>query len=218
VIKAVVFDFDGVLADSEPLHLQAYQAVLPAMGIDDLTREEYYRDLLGYNDEDCFRIMARSRGWEAGEAQVVEFAERKGLVFERIIAETDTLYAGAAACVERMAAAFPLGIASGAKKPEILQILRASGLDRCFRFVVASGDTPNSKPAPDPYIRAAERHALPPADCVAIEDSRWGLESARAAGLRTVGITHTYPADQLAMADVVIESLSEFTPELVKSL
>jgi beta-phosphoglucomutase len=218
VIHAVVFDFDGVIADSEPLHLRAYQEVLPAMGIPDLTREEYYRDLLGYNDEDCFRIMARTRGWEAGEAQVAEFAERKGLVFERIIADEAALYAGAADCVERMAAAFPLGIASGAKKPEILQILRSARLDRFFRFVVASGDTPNSKPAPDPYIRAAERHGLPPHECVAIEDSRWGLESARAAGLRTVGITHTYPADQLGPADVVIDSLSEFTPDLVRSL
>jgi beta-phosphoglucomutase len=217
VIEGVVFDFDGVIADSEPLHLRAYQEVLPALGIADLTREEYYRDLLGYNDEDCFRIMARARGWEASESQIVEFAERKGRAFERIIADTTTLYPGAAACVELMAAAFPLGIASGAKKPEILQILRSAGLDRCFQFVVASGDTPNSKPAPDPYIRAAERHGLPPHACVAIEDSRWGLESARTAGLRTVGITHTYPADQLP-ADVVINTLAEFTPELVRSL
>jgi beta-phosphoglucomutase len=218
MIKAVVFDFDGVIADSEPLHLRAYQEVLPALGIADLTREEYYRDLLGYNDEDCFRIMARTRGWEASEAQVVEFAERKGVAFERIIAGEAALYPGAAECVERMAAAFPLGIASGAKKPEIVQILKGAGIDRFFRFVVASGDTPNSKPAPDPYIRAAERHGLPPAECVAIEDSRWGLESARTAGLRTVGITHTYPAEQLGMADVVIDSLSEFSPDLVRSL
>lgn len=218
MVKAVVFDFDGVIADSEPLHLRAYLEVLPAMGIADLTREEYYRDLLGYNDEDCFRLIARNRGWEAAEPLVAEFAERKGEAFERLIADNDTLYPGAAACVELMAAAFPLGIASGAKKHEILQILRSSGLDRHFRFVVASGDTPASKPAPDPYIRAAERHGLAPHECVAIEDSRWGLESARAAGLRTVGITHTYPADELAMADVVIDSLSDFTPDLVRSL
>ncbi len=217
MIKAVVFDFDGVLADSEPLHLRAYQEVLPAMGIV-LTREEYYQELLGYNDEDCFRIMARLRGWEADEAQVAEFVEQKGRVFDGMVRDADTLYPGAAPCVERMAAAFPLGIASGAMKHEILLTLQRARLDHHFRFIVGSGDTPRSKPAPDPYIRAAERHDLPPHECVAIEDSHWGLESARGAGLRTVGITHTYPADQLGMADVVIRSLAEFTPEFVRSL
>jgi HAD superfamily hydrolase (TIGR01549 family) len=187
------------------------------MGIT-LTREEYYRDLLGYNDEDCFRIMARTRGWEANESQVAAFVEEKGRVFDRMIRDADTLYAGAAACVERMAAAFPLGIASGAFKHEIVLTLKRARLDHHFRFVVGSGDTPNSKPAPDPYIRAAERHGLPPHECVAIEDSQWGLESARVAGLRTVGITHTYPASQLRDADIIITSLAEFTPELVRSL
>lgn len=207
-----------MLADSEPLHLRAYQEVLPAMGIADLTREEYYRDLLGYNDEDCFRIMARARGREADESQVAEFVERKGRAFERMIADGGMLFPGAAACVERMAAAFPIGIASGAYAHEIALTLKHARLDRHFRFIVGSGDTPNSKPAPDPYLRAAERHGRPPGECVAIEDSRWGLESARTAGLRTVGITHTYPAAQLGPADVVITSLAEFTPALVRSL
>ncbi len=217
MIRAVVFDFDGVLADSEPLHLRAYQEVLPAMGIT-LTREEYFTELLGYNDEDCFRIMARRRGWEADDSQVAAFVEEKGRVFDRMIRDVDTLYPGAAACVERMAAAFPLGIASGAFEHEIVLTLARAGLDHHFRFIVGSGDTPNSKPAPDPYIRAAERHGLPARECVAIEDSRWGLESAHAAGMRTVGITHTYPADQLRIADVVIKSLAEFTPEFVLSM
>jgi beta-phosphoglucomutase len=217
MIKAVVFDFDGVLADSEPLHFRAYQEALVAFGTT-LTREEYYEQLLGYNDEDCFRIMARTRGWEANESQVARFVELKGHVFERMILDADTLYPGAAACVERMAAAFPLGIASGAFRHEIVLTLKRAGLDQHFRFVVGSGDTPNSKPAPDPYVRAAELHGVPPRECVAIEDSVWGLESARAAGLRTVGITHTYPAEQLGNPDVVITSLAGFTPDLVRSL
>jgi HAD superfamily hydrolase (TIGR01509 family) len=217
MIKAVVFDFDGVLADSEPLHFRAYQETLVAFGMT-LTSEEYFGQLLGFNDEDCFRIMAGNRGRSADESDVAAFVEQKGRVFARIIQESDPLYPGAAPCVERMAAAFPLGIASGAFRHEIVLILRRAGLDHHFRFVVGSGDTPNSKPAPDPYMRAAELHGLPPAECVAIEDSRWGLESARAAGLRTIGITHTYPADQLGSPEIVVNSLAEFTPELVRSL
>jgi beta-phosphoglucomutase len=103
-------------------------------------------------------------------------------------------------------------------KHEIMAILRNSGLDRHFRFVVAAGDTPRSKPAPDPYRRAADLHGLPAAACVAIEDSRWGIESARAAGLRCVGITNTYPAGELAGAETVIGSLDDFTADLIRRL
>ena len=85
-------------------------------------------------------------------------------------------------------------------------------------FIVAAGDTSSSKPAPDPYRRAAELHGLPPAQCVAIEDSRWGIESAKGAGLRCIGITQTYPAEALPGADAIIDSLDEFTVDLLARL
>jgi beta-phosphoglucomutase len=217
MIKAIVFDFDGVLADSEPLHFRAYQEVLASLGAT-LSREEYYGQLLGYNDEDCFRLIAEGRGWERDESRLAVLVAEKGRVFEQMILDSDTLYAGAAECVERMAAAYPLGIASGAQKHEILLTLKRARLDHHFRFIVGSGDTPRSKPAPDPYIRAAEKHGLPPGECLAIEDSRWGIESARTAGFRTVGITHTYPADQLGGPDAIIKSLVEFNPDLVRAM
>lgn len=217
MIRAVVFDFDGVLSDSEPLHLRAYQQVLFPLGAE-LTREEYYTQLLGYNDEDCFRIVAQLRGWAIGESQIAALVAEKARAFELIIESADMLYPGAVECVRRMAAEFPLGIASGALKGEIVSILRRAGLEQHFRFIVGSGDTPNSKPAPDPYLRAAELHGFAPRECVALEDSRWGLESARLAGLRTVGITHTYSAEQLGAPDRIVHSLDEFTPHLVRSL
>jgi beta-phosphoglucomutase-like phosphatase (HAD superfamily) len=97
-------------------------------------------------------------------------------------------------------------------------ILERAGLLQHFRFIVASGDTPASKPAPDPYARAAALHGLPAAGCVAIEDSRWGIESAKAAGLPCVGITHTYPASELTSADVVIGSLDDFDEFLIRRI
>jgi beta-phosphoglucomutase len=117
-----------------------------------------------------------------------------------------------------MAAAFPLGIASGALRHEIEAVLRGGRMDRHFRFIVASGDTAEGKPAPDPYIRAAELHGYEPEECLAIEDSRWGIESAKAAGLQCVAITHTYSRDQLSMADSIIGSLEELTPALINAL
>jgi len=99
--------------------------------------------------------------------------------------------------------------------------VRADSRPQCESSIAthAAGDTDRTKPAPDPYLRAAELHGVPPAACVAIEDSHWGLESARTAGMRTLAITHTYPRDALTgSADVVIDSLAEVTLELVARL
>jgi beta-phosphoglucomutase len=216
-IQAIVFDFDGVLADSEPLHLRSYQEVLAPLGVT-LTRDEYYADLLGFDDEGVFKRLAEAHGWPMDKRRLAALIEEKGRVFDEIIASGDVLYPASAACVERMAARFPLGIASGALRYEIEAILRAGRLDRHFRFIVASGDTPESKPSPDPYRRAAELHGVPPASCVAVEDSRWGVESAKAAGLLCIAITNTYPREQLMMADRVVDSLDDVTPEFVLSL
>jgi beta-phosphoglucomutase len=217
MIQAIVFDFDGVLADSEPLHLAAYQEVLSALGVP-LTREEYYADYLGYDDAGVFAALAEAQGWEMNESKLGALIAEKGRVFDAIIETTDVLYPGAVDCIERLAGEYSIGIASGALRPEIEAILRRGRLERRFRFIVASGDTPRSKPAPDPYIRAAELHALAPAACLAIEDSRWGIVSAKDAGLACVGITNTYPSAELALADRIIDSLAELTPAFIRSL
>lgn len=216
-VAAIVFDFDGVIANSEPLHLRAYQEVLAELGLT-LDRDEYYARYLGFDDIGAFTAIgeARKRGWSNEE--VAALAARKTVVFDRMAASGDVLYPRAAACIERLAARFPLGIASGALRHEIEAVLGTNGLDRHIRFIVAAGDTPLSKPAPDPYRRAAELHGTSPAVCLAVEDSRWGIESAQAAGMRCIGISHTYPPGELATADAVIESLDELTVEMIEAL
>jgi beta-phosphoglucomutase len=216
MIRAIVFDFDGVLADSEPLHLLAYQEVLAGLGVT-FSREEYYAAYLGYDDAGVFSALAEAHGWDLTPSKLTALIEQKGRVFDAIVERTDVLYPGATACIHGLAE-YSLGIASGALRPEIDAVLRRARLDRHFKFIVASGDTPRSKPAADPYVRAAELHGLPAAECLAIEDSRWGIESAKAAGLRCVGITNTYPRSELVLADRVIDSLAEFTPALIRSL
>ena len=217
MIAAVVFDFDGVLVDSEPLHLRAYQEVLEPLGTS-LPREEYYARYLGCDDRGVFHAVAASRGWDVDERRVAELITEKTRVFEQLTAGGAHLYPGAAACVSRLAAALPLGIASGALRHEIDTALQGAGLARYFRFVVASGDTPGTKPAPDPYARAAALHGVAPASCLAIEDSRWGIESAKAAGLWCIGITNTYPVAELLDADAIITSLDELTVELIQKV
>jgi HAD superfamily hydrolase (TIGR01509 family) len=217
-VRAVVFDFDGVLADSEPLHLKAYQALLEPHGIH-LDEQTYCDRYLGYDDEGALRRIAADNGLILGDEEIEMLIVEKGHVFEALVGSRDVLYPGAVECVRRLAAAWPVGIASGALRADIDLMLRGAGIQDLFRFIVAAGDTDQTKPAPDPYLRAAELHGVPPPVCVAIEDSHWGLESARAAGMRTIAITHTYPRETLVTsADAVIDALAELTVDLIASV
>lgn len=215
MIEAIVFDFDGVLANSEPAHLAAFTEILADIGVT-LTPADYYGRYLGLDDAGAFELAANENGLELDPGQVAGLIERKAQIFDRAIADGDVLFPGARDCLERLAPHYPLGIASGALRHEIEGILASAGLARFFDFIVASGETPRSKPHPDPYRRAAELHRRPPGACLALEDSRWGIESARAAGLRCVGITTSYPADALPGADRIIGSLAEFTVPFVR--
>jgi beta-phosphoglucomutase-like phosphatase (HAD superfamily) len=121
--------------------------------------------------------------------------------------------------VRRLGVEWPLGIASGALRRDIELMLKGAGLSDAFRFIVSAEDTDESKPAPAPYLLAAERHGVPAAACVAIEDSQWGLQSARAAGMRTIAVTTNYRRAELAPhADRVVAALGEVTLELVREL
>jgi beta-phosphoglucomutase len=213
-VQAVVFDFDGVIANSEPLHYRAYQAVLAEAQVD-LEEREYYRRYLGFDDEGAFRAIAEDRGLSWSPPFIAELIERKAKRLEALEREGSVLFPGAADAIRATAGMMPIAIASGALAAEVRRVLDHASLTRHFSAIVTAEDTPASKPAPDPYLRAvallSDVHGrLEPSRCMAVEDSRWGLESARAAGLRTVGVEHTYPASELGSADVVIASMLEF--------
>ncbi len=221
MVRAVVFDFDGVLANSEPLHLEGLRAALAVRGLA-LPTDDYYAHFLGYNDEDALGAMSAHYQWKLSEADVTSLVDAKVQRMAALLATPDVLYADAVRCVQRLTACLPLAIASGAKRAEIELVLEANHLSGAFRCVVASGETPRSKPAPDPYLRAIhllqEAGAVPRnpqavSHCVAIEDSAWGIQSAKAAGLRCIGITTSYAAWELKEADWVVNSLAEVTPD-----
>lgn len=216
-VQAIVFDFDGVLADSEPLHLRVYQELLQPHGIR-LDHATYCAKYLGFDDEGVFQQIAVDYRLLLGDEEIELLIAEKARRFEALVSNGNVLYPGAAACVARLAAAYPVGIASGALRAEIELMLRGARLLDSFRFIVSSGETEHTKPAPDPYLRAAELHGVAPAACLAIEDSHWGLQSARAAGMRTVAITHTYPRATLSEADTTIDSLEELTLELIAGM
>jgi len=218
-LRAIVFDFDGVIANSEPLHFQAFRDVLTRWDIT-LTEQDYYSKYLGFDDVGVFTTINNelSRGWH--EHELADLVADKALRLAELERGASVLFPGAAEAIARAAAAVPVAIASGALGPEIRRILNHAGLAHHFAAIVSAEDTPLSKPAPDPYVLAVtllRRHVagdggapLEASQCVAIEDSRWGLQSARAAGLKTVGVTSAYDRAELAPhSDLVIASIAD---------
>ena len=153
MLRAIVFDFDGVLANSEPLHFEGFRDVLADEGIT-LTRDDYYARYLGYDDAGVFQAIAGERGvaWTTGH--VGDLVARKAVRLEALERDTSLLFPGAAAAVRRAAAAVPIAIASGAIRADIHRVLDRERLTTFFTAIVAAEDTPLSKPAPDPYLRA----------------------------------------------------------------
>lgn len=212
-LRAIVFDFDGVIANTEPLHYAAFRDVLDKKGVE-LTEAQYYDRYLGFSDVGAFRKISDDRGFAWTADELGALTSQKAVRLERLERHQSVLFPGAEEAIRRAAAAAPLAITSGALRAEIVRVLDRADLTRWFAVIVAAGDTAVSKPAPDPYLyTVAQLAALVPSplaarDCVAIEDSPWGIESARKAELRTVGVTTSYDRRALARADLVIADVS----------
>ena len=172
-LQAIVFDFDGVIADSEPLHLRAFQQALADEGIE-LTPQEYFSRYLGLDDVGVFEALARDRGLAMDDRRVTALVARKGSCLQQMMQEGSVLFPGAREFIRTAAAAVPIGIASGALRHEIDEIIEAAGVADLFAVIVAAGDTPHSKPSPAPYrlafekLREAAGNGLEPRRCVAI--------------------------------------------------
>jgi beta-phosphoglucomutase len=224
MLRAIVFDFDGVIANSEPLHFKAYARVLAREGVT-LTEHDYYARYLGFDDVGAFEAIARDRGLRWTPDAVRALVARKAVDLEELERDVSVLFPGAADAIRKAAARVPIAIASGARGDEIRRVLRRERLDAFFTAIVSAEDTPVSKPAPEPYLhalaqlRSAVAAPIPATACVAIEDSRWGLESARAAGMRTIAVTNTYEEAALATySDLVIPSLALIDLDVVAAL
>jgi beta-phosphoglucomutase len=219
-MPALVLDFDGVIVNSEPVHLRAFQAVLASESIA-MSAREYYARYVGLSDREAFEAVAREAGRCWSDARIESLVAAKSTQVQQVLAEDSPLFPAAADRIRALAAVWPLAVASGALRHEIDQVLDRAALTSCFVTIVAAGDTPRSKPAPDPYALAVTRLAaalgtpLEPPSVAAVEDTVQGLASARAAGLRTIAVTTTYPAHVL-VADYVTSDISALTPDVVR--
>lgn len=221
-LQAIVFDFDGVIADSEPLHLRAFQRAFVDVGLT-LTAQDYYSRYLGFDDAGVFAAVSQDCGEALTADQIATLVAKKGEYVQESLRAGEILFPGAADFIRQAAATVPVAIASGAQRHEIEEILDATRLRSHFATIVAAGETVRGKPAPDPYARAFQllqrsNGATTPGRCVAIEDSRWGLESARGAGLRCVGVTNSYPASELPGAELIVTGLNTLTVQMLDEL
>jgi HAD superfamily hydrolase (TIGR01509 family) len=216
VIAAVIFDLDGVLLDSEGAWDAARRELVRERG--GTWKESATREMLGMSSPEWSRYVAQELGVDLPPDAISD------LVVERLLAtyrDDLPLLPGAVEAVERLAARWPLGLASSSN-PEVIELaLSESGLDGHFAAWVSSENVGRGKPAPDVYLEAARRLDVAPGDCVAIEDSENGIRSAHTAGLRVIAVPNQeFPPDpdSLALADLLVEALEELTPELVESL
>jgi HAD superfamily hydrolase (TIGR01509 family) len=213
VIDAVVFDMDGVLIQSEEVW--------------DEVREAYVRERGGRYDAEVQRAMMgmSSVEWSRYLHEVAGVPDEPSAINDAVVRRMLAAYAdhlplidGAVDAVRRLAARYPLAVASSSNRPLIDAVLDVAGLASYFRATVSSEEVPRGKPAPDVYLETARRLDVDATRCAAIEDSHGGIRAAKAAGMRVVAIPNpSYPPDEdsLAHADVVIRSLDELTPQLV---
>jgi HAD superfamily hydrolase (TIGR01509 family) len=220
-LRAAVFDFDGVIVDSEPLHFEALRDALVPEGVE-ITGEEYVRDYLAYDDREAVRRALRQHGCPADPERVGRVEERKVAAFAGRLHRIP-VFDGAREIVLALAAEMPVAIASGARRDEIEAILTSLGLRGAFHAIVGAEDAERTKPDPAPYLEAARRlvgraPGLLPGDCVAFEDSVAGVEAALGAGMKVVGVAHSYPAERLRAAHRVVDSLAGLDASSLRGL
>lgn len=214
-LRAVIFDFDGVIADSEPLHCAALRQVLADIDIP-LTEAEYYADYLGFDDRGCFTAALRAQQRPLSPAVLAELMEQKARAYLAAVKEQLAIFPGVREFVHEVADRYPLAIASGALRNEIELILDEAGLRKAFRHITSAEDVARGKPAPDPFLHALaglnrqpDRPALTPDECLVVEDSLPGIRAARAAGMKVLAVANTHGVQDLGEADAITQSLAD---------
>jgi HAD superfamily hydrolase (TIGR01509 family) len=217
MIRAVIFDFNGILADDDPIHMQALHKIAVEEGIS-FTDDEYMESYLPLNDRDCFQELWRKNRRTLKQGELDELIRRKSVYYFRAVEQRDVLFDGAADAVRAAARRGPVAVASGAQIGEIRHILGKANLLGCFSTIVAMEDVRRGKPDPEPFSLAFTRlrdrlTGLAPEECAAVEDSLGGIQSAHSAGISCLGVAHSYPRSRLEAANPkwVIDSISGFS-------
>ncbi len=213
-LQALIFDFDGIIANTEPLHFAGLHKTLLEIGIT-LTESDYYEQYLGFDDRGCF-IAALTANRRPIEPQTLAtLMARKAQAYLESVKEQRVIFPGIPEFVREAAGLYPLAIASGALRHEIEFILEQAGLRKAFRHITSAEDVTAGKPDPQPFLKALDAlrklhdPALAASSCLVIEDSLPGIRGAKAAGMKVLAVTNTHSLQDLHEAHAIAHSVAE---------
>jgi beta-phosphoglucomutase len=219
MIRAVIFDFDGIISDSEPAHHQAFNQLLADFRIC-LSKEQYYSKYLGTTDAELLRMISTEYDTDYNGLSIDELVHRKAVIFAELMEQEDHIIEGVSQLLESLTKNnIRIAICSGASAEDINVMLKGSNLKKYFKIIVSADDVDRGKPDPAGYTLAlqklnqTESEPILPNQTAAIEDSHWGLEAAAAAGMHTIALVGSYSAEELSMAELVIGNMTELKIE-----
>jgi beta-phosphoglucomutase len=217
MLRAVIFDFDGVITDSEVLHLRAFNRSLAPYGVE-ISTKDYYANYLGYSDFDCYKALIDNGLLKIDEQQISDILAQKSKIFEELSRTEGRTIEGVHEFLRMLEEnKIPMAICSGALMVEIELVLDEARLRHFFCAIVSGDQVKKGKPSPQGFLLTLQKlnkKCRPPVaagECIVIEDSRWGLAAGKAAGMHTIAVTNSYDADQLTLAEKVIARLDELT-------
>jgi beta-phosphoglucomutase len=216
MLRALIFDFNGIIVDDEPIHFQLFKRVLAEEGIE-LIEEDYYARYLGFDDRGAFSAAYRQHGQSLDEKLLARLIDRKSVYYQHEIRNKVRIFPGVEKLVAALAPTFPLAVASGALRHEIDTILSTAGLLKRFAVIISAEDVNQGKPEPEIFLKALARlnaqvdndDPIDAADCLVLEDSKEGIRGARRAGMKCLAVSNSHPAELLQEANAVVRSLEE---------
>jgi len=217
MLRAIIFDFDGVVADNEPIHFAMFHQVLAEIGLP-LTEADYYGKYLGFDDKGCFAAVLTAHGRPAPPELIQDLVARKARAYLAYIRDHLVIFPGVRELVREAATRYRLAIASGALRHEIEYILEQAGIRKEFEHITSSEDVAHGKPDPEGYrhaLAALNRRAQPgqaplaAADCLVVEDSLPGIQAAHAAGMKVLAVANTHTIQELREAEALTHSLAD---------
>jgi len=224
MLKAVIFDFDGVITDSEVLHLRAFNQSLVPYGVE-ISTKDYYTNYLGFSDFDCYKALIDNGLLKINERKIGGIIKEKSKIFEELTKTEGRTIEGVHEFLQMLEKnKIPMAICSGSLMVEIEVMLEESGLRHFFAEIVSAEQVKKGKPHPEGFLLSLQKlnkNFHPPIDageCIVIEDSHWGLQAGKAAGMHTIAVTNSYDAKQLTIAEKIVSHLNELTIDDLRQL
>ncbi|HEY7554687.1 MAG TPA: HAD family phosphatase [Candidatus Binatia bacterium] len=225
MLRVVIFDFNGIIVDDEPIHFKLFQKVLGEENIV-LTEEAYYARYLGFDDRGAFSASYHDNNRELSDTKLAELIDRKAVYYQEAIRNHVAIFPGVMSLILGLTGRLPLAVASGALRQEIETILATAGVLKYFQAIISAEDVNHGKPEPEIFLKALaqlnaiadEGDPIKPAECVVIEDSREGIKGARRAGMKCLAVTNSHPAELLGEADAVVKSLEEIDLKFLQEI